>query len=117
MNLKNELTVILAVILLFSFAYAIPLALHPFETNTTEKALYQQVFFILLQIKNFIRLLIPVIYCMKMMRKTNFFTPSEDPVSVLSDFDCVIVSVIPSTYFEKFLNESHPEKLPYWRMI
>jgi hypothetical protein len=33
------------------------------------------------------------------------------------DFDCVIVSVIPSTYFEKFLSDEYPDKLSYWRMI
>jgi len=52
-----------------------------------------------------------------MLKKSNFQMPSEEPVSILNDFDCVIVSVIPSTYFEKFLKEEYPEKLPYWRMI
>ncbi len=33
------------------------------------------------------------------------------------DFDTVITSIVPSEYFERFLNEKEPSSLPYWRML
>jgi len=64
MNIKNELMVIFGIILIFSFSYAIPLGIQPgnpiFQGN---KISYEQVFFCLLLIKNYARLLTSVIFC------------------------------------------------------
>lgn len=120
LNVRTELIWILAVTIIFTLFYAIPLLRQGDKQMFSGSSYlpFNRLFFSALLIKCYIRVLISFCFCYKMLHKEDFQQPpQEESLFTIMDFDLVIVSVLPSTYFERFLMEKQPEKLPYWRMM
>lgn len=74
LNIRNELITIFVLVIVSSLIYAIPLAIYP-DWLTNHIIEYERLFFALTLLKNYLRLLISVLYCIKMLRKSNFSCP------------------------------------------
>jgi hypothetical protein len=63
--------------------------------------------FLAIQIRNYSTLLISTVFCLKVVRSPNLVYTAEDftSLSTLLDFELVMISVIPYSYFKRYVNK------------
>ena len=116
-NVKDELSIhrellwIAGFWIIFSFFYFLIFNLFYCDDKPHDDAWFASLnasIFGLIQLRNLSTIVISTIFCFKVTRSPNLvYTPTEDVSSLaaLLDFDLVMMSVIPYSYFSRFVNK------------
>lgn len=88
----------------YFFCYNLPLFLN--ESIDNLKPILAKIIFAAIILRNFSTVVISTLYCMIVVRTPNLVYAAEDPTSLktLLDFELVMISVVPYSYFKRFVN-------------
>lgn len=107
LNIQTELMIIMSFWIVFSIGYFTTLFLSISRGVLCDKEMDESsewIIFAFIQSRNFFTLLVSTLYCLRMAFKPHL-AYNKDVVSLttLYDFNTVMVSVLPYTYFKKFI--------------
>lgn len=110
--MKDELSITMEILwiagfwIVCSFFYFFCFNLPLFLNDDYLKPILAKIIFAAIILRNFSTLVISTLYCWIVVRSPNLVYAAEDPTSLktLLDFELVMISVVPYSYFKRFVN-------------
>mmetsp|Transcript_34374 Transcript_34374/g.33576 ORF Transcript_34374/g.33576 Transcript_34374/m.33576 type:complete len:209 (-) Transcript_34374:227-853(-) len=123
-SIRNEIITISLIWFIFSFLYIGSRYMSAASYSDVSDQYFDSqvanwIFFLAELFSNFCRIFVSTVFCIQELRKYegSYLLLIPDSIMTMMDFDTVIVSVLPFSTLDSYIQTKKPDYLPYWKVM